>query len=123
MPNPFVHVEILCRSLAHSKDFYEGVFGWGCKEDPQGERFVVIDTGDSITGGLQEVSYGKPTGVTAFIGVEDIEATLKRVEAGNGRTVMARRETRAATGGGRSLRTPMATSWHSRKRPSNRTQL
>lgn len=92
MANSFVHVEILCKNLEKSKGFYESVFGWRFEPGPAGERFVVIDTGDSISGDLQEVSVGKPIGVTVFIGVDDIEATLKQVEARNGRTVMERQE-------------------------------
>jgi hypothetical protein len=91
---PIVHIEIVSRDPRASGDFYKEVFGWKIEVD---EKFDYVQfSADPGTGGAfpaaDEQQGMKPGDVILYIGVEDIEATLARIEACGGKTLLPRTE-------------------------------
>lgn len=84
--------ELLTNDAAASKAFYEDVIGWSVHPPQPGDEkaYRMLDTGDGFVGGMMELSEmmrangGKPTWLF-YIGVDDVDATAKKVEAEGGR--------------------------------------
>jgi hypothetical protein len=84
------HVAIRTRSVDRAKDFYGFVFDWTFQE--WGDHYVLIDTGAHPGGGLAPVANPEPPGVTSYVLVADVEATLRRAGDIGGRVVTPRTE-------------------------------
>jgi uncharacterized protein len=97
-----VHFEIPTDDLERAKGFYGVVFGWQLDTQPigEGEYTSVITTAvdpqtyaptepGGINGGMMRRSADTPTPVIT-IGVEDIDRSLKEVEANGGTVVTPR---------------------------------
>lgn len=79
MPAPIVFFDIAGPDAAQLKGFYSGVFGWG------------IDGNNAIdTGALKGTLRQDPAEKIIYIGVPDINAALKEIEAAGGKTAMPR---------------------------------
>jgi len=79
MPAPIVFFDIAGPDAAQLKGFYSGIFGWG------------IDGNNAIdTGALKGTLRQDPAEKIIYIGVPDINAALKDIEAGGGKTAMPR---------------------------------
>ena len=89
MGNPIVHVEFSSRKAEELKRFYEGLFGWKFQHDPA-MRYWSFATGAEPGGGLYE-DEAMPPGVQVYVGVDDVDAALKKAES-LGATVMRWRE-------------------------------
>ena len=94
MPNNLQSFGITADDVSRAKTFYEAVFGW--KFEPWGPPgFYLIHTGE---GGVQGLLHKRRepvngTGMTGFectIGVGDIDAIIRAVEANGGKIVMAK---------------------------------
>jgi predicted enzyme related to lactoylglutathione lyase len=87
MGNPVVHYEIRASDPDAARTFYGELFGW---EFPAGGilGYTYVDTGveGGIPGGIGPTQGGEGL-VTFFVGVEDVEATLRAVERLGGTTV------------------------------------
>ena len=95
--HPIVHVDFPAEDPAAAAKFYEEALGWQLSHDPTfdywmfsaaggpGGGFVGVGT-DAAVGTLQ-YEIGK---VLVYLGSEDIDADLARVEARGGRTVLPR---------------------------------
>ncbi len=81
MPAPVVFFDIAGPDLAKQKTFYADVFGWST--DAMGN----ID-GAGLHGALRQ----DPAAKVVYLGVPDVTAALKQVEASGGKTVMPRFE-------------------------------
>ncbi len=86
--------ELLTPEPDASKRFYDDVIGWTIETRPSGEMdYRMIDTGDGLVGGVMrltdEMRQGgaRPTWLF-YIGVEDVDATVARVEAAGGGVLM-----------------------------------
>lgn len=81
-----VHWEIPSNDLAKSKEFYEKLFGW--KFQQWSEDYALFDAKGAVSGALMKVeSLPEPgTGIRVYVGVEDMPATLARVEELGGKT-------------------------------------
>ncbi len=95
MPNNVKHFAVHADDVNRARKFYEQAFGWQFTEwGPPG--FFLIKTGTDADPGVQgalqgrrEVVAGKPTyGFECTLGVENIDETVKAVEAGGGKIVM-----------------------------------
>jgi predicted enzyme related to lactoylglutathione lyase len=97
-----VHFEIPTDDLERAKGFYGAVFGWQLDTQPigDGEYTSAITTSvdpqtyaptepGGINGGMMRRSADTPTPVIT-IGVEDIDRSLKEVEANGGTVVTPR---------------------------------
>ncbi len=92
--HPFVHVEISCLDREAGKKFYSELFGWKFQDFPQ-MNYTTIDTGQSpnIGGGLNPVTPENPAGtVTVYVYTEDIDGSLRKVEALGGTVILPKME-------------------------------
>jgi predicted enzyme related to lactoylglutathione lyase len=78
MSNPVVHWEIGGHDLDALATFYRDLFGWETADYDADYRLVNLDEG--IGGGLMRCHDGMPAYVTVYVAVEDLAATLTRVE-------------------------------------------
>lgn len=88
MANPICHLEFMSTNLGETTAFYEQIFGWSTT--PMGDEYSIWHPGgDAMGGGF---TLKKPEDVAdaqrtiAYIEVEDIEATLTRIEEHGGKT-------------------------------------
>ena len=95
MPNNLKHFAVHANDVERAKKFYETVMGWQFKAwGPPG--FYLIKTGTAedpgVQGALQgrrEVVAGKPMfGFECTIAVDDVDETVRAVEANGGKIVM-----------------------------------
>ena len=95
MPNNLGRFAINADDVPRARGFYEQVFGWSF--EPWGPpNFYLIDTGKEpvtpVGGLLQErrelVPGGKMIGFECTIAVDDIDQTIRAIEANGGKIVM-----------------------------------
>lgn len=94
MPNNLSAFAIHADDIPRARAFYEQVFGW--RFEPWGPPdFYLIHTGDEkdpgVTGLMHKRREPVTTGNIGFectIGVADIDATIRAIEAGGGRIGM-----------------------------------
>ena len=82
MSASIVYFEIAGPDAALQRDFYTSVFSWDIDD---GFSISAASTG-GIRGGLRQ----DPTEKVLYLGVQDIDETLKLVEANGGKTVIPR---------------------------------
>lgn len=81
----FVHVELSCRDNAEAKKFYGDVFGWQFQDYPEMNYVTFQAAENELGGGLNPVSDQNPAGsVMVYIHTDDIEDTVKKLEAAGG---------------------------------------
>lgn len=92
-PSPIVHVEISAEDRQESADFYAKIFGWEMQHHDE-MNYTTFSTGqENMGGGLNPVSDDIPAGtVVVYIGSEDIEADLEKIEAHGGQTLVPKTE-------------------------------
>lgn len=91
--HPIVHVEISSKDRHESAQFYNSVFGWEMQHfDEMG--YTTFSTGqEGMGGGLNPISKDNPAGtVSVYIGTDDIEAMLAKIEAHGGKTLVPKSE-------------------------------
>jgi predicted enzyme related to lactoylglutathione lyase len=86
MPHPVVHFEIGCKDKAATSAFYNNVFGWTIDPGPMG----AIDTGSplGIQGHVAALGHPPHQFTHFYIETEDVAASLAKVEAAGGKTVV-----------------------------------
>jgi predicted enzyme related to lactoylglutathione lyase len=94
MPNSIVHFEIPTDDLKRAKKFYEKAFGWKIT-DPSKMGYWTVETKDKgkegINGGMMERKMPEQAFMN-YIGVENIDASLKKVEKAGGSVTMPKME-------------------------------
>lgn len=88
--------ELLTNDAAASTTFYEEVIGWRVQPPQPGDEkeYRTLDTGHGLVGGMMQLSDqmrsngARPTWLF-YIGVDDVDATAKKVEAAGGKILMA----------------------------------
>lgn len=93
MSNPIVHLELAAHDPAASGKFYADVFGWKIEVDPNFNYYQFTSEGGP-GGGFNKIGeQGTNAGdVIPYLGVDDIDAALSRVEAAGGKTVTPKTE-------------------------------
>jgi predicted enzyme related to lactoylglutathione lyase len=86
MGSPVVHFEINSQNPAALHDFYRELFDWQIHVDPEIGYGMVDTKGSGINGGIGP-SRG-PNQVTFYIEVDDLPATIARIEAAGGKIVV-----------------------------------
>ncbi len=84
------HWEIPSTDIASSMKFYGELFGWefqGWSDD-----YTLFSVEGGIGGGLTKVEAMPAPGIRAYVEVDDIEATLAKVEELGGRVVEPKTE-------------------------------
>ncbi len=89
-----VHIEIPSLNFKTSSDFYAGVFGWKIESDPKFDYWMFqpeAGPGGGFIGveGPSEAKIGEPV---IYIGTDDIEGSLSKIEAAGGKTLLTRTE-------------------------------
>jgi hypothetical protein len=88
MANPVVWFEIMGKDGKKLREFYGDIFDWKFEVMPD------MDYGTSNTGSEKGIQGGVGTGMqgasyqTFYISVTDIKATLKKIEAKGGKTIV-----------------------------------
>ena len=86
MCHPVVHFEIGCKDKEKTSAFYRQVFGWVIESGPMG----TIDTGTTagIAGHIASLGHEPHQFTHFYIETDDVAASLKKVEAEGGKTVV-----------------------------------
>ena len=97
MRNPhgdFIWYELMTGDARAAKRFYDPVAGWDIEAQPSGEMdYRMIDTGDGLVGGTltltrEMADHGARPTWLGYIGVDDVDATIARIEDEGGTTLM-----------------------------------
>ena len=84
MGSPLCHFEFLSDDPDKCKQFYGSVFGWEFDDRPF-PGYTMIKTGSRPGGGLMERPKEAPSAcMYVYFQVDDIPATLEKVQAGGG---------------------------------------
>ena len=86
MGNPVVHFEIGCKDRARTGKFFSELFGWQIASDASG----AINTGGTggIPGHITSLGHEPEHYTTFYVEVDDVQATLDKVTALGGKTVV-----------------------------------
>lgn len=88
MGQPVVQFEIAGRNGQKLREFYGYLFDWKIeKSDPSGIGAVKTSGKGGIDGSIREESNG-PVETLIYVQVQDLEATLTRVEKLGGKTIV-----------------------------------
>lgn len=98
--NPVVHFELPADDSSRMADFYRNIFGWQVQMlGPEMENYVLVNTTETgadmrptspgaINGGLFQRGEKSPTRYpSVVIGVEDIRASIDKVNEGGGKVL------------------------------------
>ena len=80
MGNPIAHVELTTADLGKAKGFYGSLFDWKLEDFPmpEGGTYTMVRVGDGTGGGMMASPPGVPTAWTAYVLVDDAEASTKK---------------------------------------------
>jgi predicted enzyme related to lactoylglutathione lyase len=87
------HIELSTTDLEASRKFYEEIFGWGFRIVPGMEEYALFSTPSGLGGGMNASERADPPsdkGPILHLEVDDIGATLVRIEACGGQTLLPR---------------------------------
>ena len=84
-PGDIVHFEVNTRDAKRAKNFYTKLFGWKYKDSEiPGVEYYLID-GVTPGGAINPIAQdSKVKAPTVYFGVEEIDASLKKVRDGGG---------------------------------------
>ena len=85
------HIELATNDLEKTKTFYEGLFDWTVSIIPGFENYAMFSTPEGVGGGISmaEEPSGE-TGPIVHIAVDEIEATLTRIEKAGGEILVGK---------------------------------
>src|SRR5262245_46143037 len=91
--HPIVHIEFATTDPQAASKFYGDLFGWEIQNVPEMNYVMFAATGGPGGGFPQaDNEMYKPGDVLVYIGTDDIDATLARIEALGGKTLMPKTE-------------------------------
>ena len=89
MADPVVHFEVLGPDAGALRRFYGDTFGWTISDSANTMGYGLVQAADGgIGGGVAGTENGAPGHATFYIQVADPQATLDRIGAAGGRTVV-----------------------------------
>jgi len=87
-----VHIEISAVDREASGKFYSELFGWHVEQMPE-MNYATFDTHNGVGGGFNPVNDTNPAGlVTVYVGTDDINSSLAKVEKLGGKTYVPKTE-------------------------------
>lgn len=92
MPSQITHWEIMGDDGDGLKEFYADLFGWNLERVPGFDQYYTV-SGDETGGSGGAVGKGSedmPSYLTIYLGVDDIDAMLAKIEAAGGQTIVPR---------------------------------
>ena len=89
-----VHIEIPSRDAKANAKFYGDAFGWKLSVDPTFDywQFAPASGPGGAFPGLSDEMGTKPGEVLVYVGTDDIEASLAKIESLGGKTLMPKTE-------------------------------
>ncbi len=89
--NQIVHIEFTAQDPIAAGKFYSDLFGWKVKTWPE-YNYATFETEGGPAGGFPKADgeIYHPGDVIVYIQTDDIEGTLKRIEALGGKTLLPR---------------------------------
>jgi predicted enzyme related to lactoylglutathione lyase len=89
MAGKITHFEIIGKDSKTLQGFYAKLFDWKIKtENMGGGEYHMVDTGTFPNGGISDPMPGGGNAVTVYVGVDDLDATLKQAVAMGGKITM-----------------------------------
>jgi predicted enzyme related to lactoylglutathione lyase len=96
--HPIVHIEIPAKKAGEAGKFYGDLFGWKIEADPM-YNYVQFQAEGGPGGGFVELAGStannpeyKPDSLIVYVGSDDIDADLAKVESLGGKTVFPKTE-------------------------------
>jgi predicted enzyme related to lactoylglutathione lyase len=86
MSSPLIHFEVAGKDPAKLQSFYGDQFGWQVNADNSMNYGMVNLSGD-VGGGIGPAPEGQPGHAMFYVGVDDVEAALKKAESLGGSRV------------------------------------
>ena len=83
MHSAFCHIELATTDLAATEAFYGALFGWKLTDTEMGSgSYTMIETGEQPGGEMMTCPMpGMPSAWTSYVAVEDLDASVARVQA------------------------------------------
>jgi predicted enzyme related to lactoylglutathione lyase len=93
MPNPVAYFELGGRHASELREFYRGLFGWNVEpfgQSAAGTDFFHVEPEEGgIAGGIIQTSGEMPPNYVMFyVSVDDLQASLDKVERLGGKSVV-----------------------------------
>ena len=94
MSHPIVHIEIPARDPKTNAKFYGDAFGWKLENAPEFDYWMFSAEGGPGGGfpGTEGPGGSKIGEVIVYVGTDDIEASLAKIESVGGKTLMPKQE-------------------------------
>jgi len=96
--HPIVHIEIPAKKAGEAGKFYGDLFGWNIEADPV-YNYVQFQAEGGPGGGFAELAGStannpeyKPDSLIVYVGSDDIDADLAKIESLGGKTVFPKTE-------------------------------
>jgi predicted enzyme related to lactoylglutathione lyase len=87
-----VHIEFSAQDREAAGKFYQDLFGWKISQLPEMD-YATFDSGKNVGGGLNPVNDNNPAGtVLVYVGTDDIDSSLAKVESLGGKIVSPKTE-------------------------------
>ncbi len=91
--HPIVHLDISARDPAAASKFYADVFGWEIKHDANFDYYMYSGSGGPGGGWVRADGQQYKAGdLSPYIDTDDIDASLKAVEAHGGKVLLPKTE-------------------------------
>jgi predicted enzyme related to lactoylglutathione lyase len=96
MASPIAHIEFVTKNVQQASDFYNKAFGWEIQVQPEFDYWM-FRIGNELGGAfLPPSSQGhieyKEGDVLVYIGSQDIDADLAKIEGLGGKTILPKSE-------------------------------
>jgi predicted enzyme related to lactoylglutathione lyase len=90
--HPIVHLEISANDVAAASKFYHDVFDWKIEVDKQFNYHQFSAEGGPGGGFVGVPDQAKAGEVVAYLGTDDIDASLRKVEKAGGKVLVPKTE-------------------------------
>jgi len=86
MGQAVVHFEVVGKDGDKLQGYYAELFGWKINSDNP-MNYGMVNLGDQVGGGIGPAPEGQPGHALFYVGVDDVEASLKKAESLGGSRV------------------------------------
>ena len=86
MSSPLIHFEVAGKDPKKLQDFFGGLFGWQINADNP-MNYGMVNLNEAVAGGIGPAPEGQPGHAMFYVGVDDVEAALQKVESLGGKRI------------------------------------
>jgi predicted enzyme related to lactoylglutathione lyase len=86
MSSPLIHVEVAGKDPQKLQGFFSDLFGWQMNADNP-MNYGVFNLSGDVGGGIGPAPEGQPGHAMFYVGVDDVEAAMKKAESLGGSRV------------------------------------